>query len=280
MRPPLGREHRTGLPDLISAPQPCDQKGKNDGAGDQAASIKFSFRLVGNKPVLALRQPHEEKGRYNYGVKPVHSETRQGDVDPMRERHSKHERREQQRKSHALAFESAPEPREGKGIHHAAIQTPSARLASRSLVPRLGHVTLAEKQQQLIDDYLIIDDAQERLAAIVERARRVPSLPDAERTEPNRVRGCMSQAWITTAVADGICQFRSDADSPLVRGLLKLLCDLYSGASPAEVAGTEPVLLEKLGLTRNLSPTRLNGLSSVRAKIRDFAAAQAKSGAK
>ncbi len=134
-------------------------------------------------------------------------------------------------------------------------------------------MTLAEKQQQLIDDYGIIDDPQERLATIVDRARQIPPLPDNERTEANRVKGCVSLAWIVAETRDGRCHFRSDADSPLVRGLLKLLCDFYSGAPPAEVAATEPALLEKLGLARNLSPTRLNGLRSVRAKIRDFAAA-------
>jgi cysteine desulfuration protein SufE len=140
-------------------------------------------------------------------------------------------------------------------------------------------MTLAEKQQQLIDDYALIDDAQERLAAIVDGARKSPPLPDTARTEANRVKGCVSQAWIVAELREGRCQFRSDADSPLVRGLLKLVCDLYSGAWPAEVAATEPVLLEQLGLARNLSPTRLNGLRSVRAKIRDFATACAASGA-
>jgi cysteine desulfuration protein SufE len=136
-------------------------------------------------------------------------------------------------------------------------------------------VNLAEKQQQLIDDYTIIPDPQERLAAVVDQARRRPPLPDTERCEMHRVRGCVSQAWVVAEVRDGLCQFRCDADSPLVRGLLVLLCDLYSGAPPAEVAATEPVLLEQLGLDRNLSPTRLNGLRSVRAKIREFAAAAA-----
>jgi cysteine desulfuration protein SufE len=136
-------------------------------------------------------------------------------------------------------------------------------------------VTLAEKQQQLIADYAIIDDAQERLSAVVDRARHSPPLPETERTEANRVKGCVSQAWITAAVREGRCHFRSDADSPLVRGLLLLLCDFYSGAPPAEVAATEPALLEELGLARNLSPTRLNGLRSVRAKIREFALAAA-----
>jgi len=136
-------------------------------------------------------------------------------------------------------------------------------------------VTLADKQQQFIDDYAIIDDPQERLGAVVDRARRTPPLPDTERTEANRVKGCVSLAWVVGELRDGRCHFRSDADSPLVRGLLKLLCDFYSDAAPADVAATEPVFLEALGLARNLSPTRQNGLRSVRAKIREFASALA-----
>lgn len=132
-------------------------------------------------------------------------------------------------------------------------------------------MSLAEKQQQLVADYAIIDDPQERLAAVVDQARRRPPLPETERTEANRVKGCVSLAWVVGEVREGRCHFRSDADSPLVRGLLVLLCDFYSGASAAEVAATEPALIEQLGLDRNLSPTRLNGLRSVRARIRDFA---------
>lgn len=134
-------------------------------------------------------------------------------------------------------------------------------------------VSLVEKQTQLVADYGIIPDPQERLAAVVDQARKRPPLPDTERTEANRVKGCVSLAWVVGELRDGRCFFRSDADSPLVRGLLVLLCDFYSGATPADVAATEPALLEELGLARNLSPTRLNGLHSVRAKIREFAAA-------
>jgi len=135
-------------------------------------------------------------------------------------------------------------------------------------------VSLAEKQQQLVANYAIIDDPQERFAAVVDQARRRPPLPEPERTEANRVKGCVSLAWVVGEVREGRCHFRCDADSPLVRGLLVLICDFYSDATPAEVAATEPALIEQLGLDRNLSPTRLNGLRSVRARIRDFAAAQ------
>ncbi|MDD3179949.1 MAG: SufE family protein [Opitutaceae bacterium] len=134
-------------------------------------------------------------------------------------------------------------------------------------------MTLAERQQQLIDDYAVIEDAQERLGAVVDRARRLPPLPENERTEAHRVHSCISQAWVVGELRDGRCHFRADADSPLVRGLLALLCDLYSGATPAEIVAVEPKLLDDLGLSRSLSTTRLNGLRSVRARIRDLAAA-------
>lgn len=151
------------------------------------------------------------------------------------------------------------------------LKRPARGLASRRHSASLDGVTLAEKQRQFVADYTLIDDPQERLAALVDRARQIPPLPDTERTEANRVKGCVSLAWLVAETRDGRCHFRSDADSPLVRGLLKLLCDFYSGAPPAEVAATEPALLEELGLARNLSPTRLNGLKAAGATIRAFA---------
>jgi cysteine desulfuration protein SufE len=133
-------------------------------------------------------------------------------------------------------------------------------------------VTLPEKQQSIIDDLSVIENVQERLGVVVDRARARASLAATERTDANRVRGCVSLAWIVGELREGRCHFRSDADSPLVRGLLTLMCDFYTDASPAEVASVEPKLFEELGLTHSLSPTRQNGLRSVREKIRDFAA--------
>jgi cysteine desulfuration protein SufE len=124
-------------------------------------------------------------------------------------------------------------------------------LASRTEPCTVDLVNLAAKQQQMIEGLALIEDSQERLSAVVDRAKSRPLLSEAERTEANRVKGCVSLAWIIGEVREGRCLFRSDADSPLVRGLLILICDLYSGATPVEVAAVEPVLLETLGLAQN-----------------------------
>lgn len=134
-------------------------------------------------------------------------------------------------------------------------------------------MTLDEKQRRLIADLAVIPDAQERLAIVTGRAaRRCPPLAPGERVDANRVPGCVSAVWLAGGVCDGRLRLRAEADSPLVKGLVALLCELYDDTDPAEAAEVEPVVLEELRLDRSLSPTRRNGLAAVRARIRELAA--------
>jgi cysteine desulfuration protein SufE len=129
---------------------------------------------------------------------------------------------------------------------------------------------LQQKQQTLINDLNLIADPQERLAVVANRATGV-NLPERHKIDANRVPGCVSRVWLIGTLEDGRCRFQSDADSPVVKGLVALLCELYSGASPKEVSCLEPQLWAECGFDRLLSPTRLNGLKSVRARIRELA---------
>jgi cysteine desulfuration protein SufE len=132
-------------------------------------------------------------------------------------------------------------------------------------------MSLAEKQRRLIERYRLIEDQQERLAAVTTRGKKWPAPRDEERVDTNLVPGCSSRVWLIGEMSDGVCRFRMDADSPLVKGLAALLCELYDGEAAAEIASTEPEVFETLGLARVLSPTRLNGVAQIRAVIRNFA---------
>ena len=134
-------------------------------------------------------------------------------------------------------------------------------------------MTIREKQSALIARYSIIEDAHERLAAIVSRGGKWPGVGDAEKCEAHRVRGCVSQVWLAGGVDGAVCRFRMSADSPLVQGLAALICELYDGEPAEEIANVELELIEALGLARQLSPTRLDGLANIRRTIREFAAA-------
>lgn len=130
---------------------------------------------------------------------------------------------------------------------------------------------LLPRQSALLEEISLLDDPQERLAAVVDRIRRRPPLPPAERTAARLVPGCISQVWLLPSVRDGRCHFLADADSPLVRGLVLFLADFFDDATPAEILATDLDPLEHLGLLRTLSPTRRHGLASVLAALRTFA---------
>ncbi|MCC6414380.1 MAG: SufE family protein [Opitutaceae bacterium] len=130
---------------------------------------------------------------------------------------------------------------------------------------------MTDRQQQLLDDLNLIEDAQERLTIVVDRARKLPPLPDTQRTDAHRVPGCVSQVWLVGELRDGRCHFRCDADGPLVKGLVALLCDFFSHTAPADILAADTDPLAALDLLKNLSPTRRNGLAAVRAAIKRFA---------
>jgi cysteine desulfuration protein SufE len=125
----------------------------------------------------------------------------------------------------------------------------------------------------MVDDFAPLEDPHERLSAVIDRAKSLPPLPPADRTDAHRVRGCVSVVWLIGELRDGRCYFRSDAESPLVRGLVAFVADFFTGETPAEIAASEADPLAALDLLRNLSPTRRNGLASATKTIRDFARA-------
>lgn len=131
-------------------------------------------------------------------------------------------------------------------------------------------MSLDEKQQSLIDDLNIIHDPHERLNAVVSRGNAM-MLEDEHKIESNLVPGCVSRVWLHGELVDGRTRFICAADSPMVKGLAALLCELYTDADPSEVAVVEPRVWEACGFKKMLSPTRLNGLANMRGKIRAMA---------
>lgn len=131
---------------------------------------------------------------------------------------------------------------------------------------------LSEKQQELIDDYLIIEDLAERRTAIIAGGPKALPYPEEARTEDCRVHGCSSGVWVTGWLDEkGLCEFRTDSDSPAVKALAEMLCRLYSGFPPTEVVLEDPRFIHELGIDRFLTPTRLRGLGNVHGRVRQLA---------
>lgn len=125
-------------------------------------------------------------------------------------------------------------------------------------------------------DFALFADWEERYAHVIDLGRALAPLPDAAKTEANRVRGCASQVWLQTRHVDGRMRFVGDSDAHIVRGLVALVLRLFSDRTPEEILRFDPqAALARLGLDGALSPQRSNGLRAMIERIRREAAARA-----
>ena len=130
----------------------------------------------------------------------------------------------------------------------------------------------ASSHSDPLDDLEIVPDPQERLLWITERGRRATTFTAAERLPAHRVPGCVSAVWLIDELSNTQCRFRGDAEAPVLRGLVALLCRRVSGRSVAEVATDATDIVSRLQLERHLTPTRVNGLRAFQAHLRRLAA--------
>jgi cysteine desulfuration protein SufE len=132
-------------------------------------------------------------------------------------------------------------------------------------------MNLAEKKLQLTAELAALKSGQDRLALLVERARKQPPLASEGRTAEHLVPGCLAKLWFIPNYEDGLCYFACDSDSLVVKAIAGLLCEFYSGHAPAEILAHDPQFLAPLGITQHLTPNRRNALAKVWDRIREFA---------
>jgi cysteine desulfuration protein SufE len=122
---------------------------------------------------------------------------------------------------------------------------------------------------------LLGDDWEERFGYIISLGKELPDMPEEAKTEENRVQGCQSKAWLIAHTLPGPeprLEFLADADAFIVRGLIAILLLAYSHRTAREILAFDiEGLFSKLGLDRQLTPARSNGLHSMVKKMQAIA---------
>ena len=137
---------------------------------------------------------------------------------------------------------------------------------------------MARSIDDLVEDFELFEDLEERYRYIVDLGKKLPPMPEEEKVEDNKVRGCMSQVWMTSQVDDSTnpstLSFRADSDAFIVKGLIAILLELYSGRTPQEITELDATeALTRLGLESHLSPNRRNGFVAMVGRIKSEAQA-------
>ena len=131
----------------------------------------------------------------------------------------------------------------------------------------------APEIDDIIENFALLDDWDDRYRYVIELGRGLVPLPDADRNDANKVPGCTSQVWLATKVQPGssgpVLNFIGDSDAHIVRGLVAILLTMVSGRPARDVLAADPIaLFETLGLREHLTPQRSNGFRSMVNRIK------------
>jgi cysteine desulfuration protein SufE len=129
-------------------------------------------------------------------------------------------------------------------------------------------------------DFALLDDWEDRYRYLIELGRDLPPLPEALRTDANKVRGCASQVWLASdsepqgAGKPPTLHFQGDSDAHIVRGLIAILFAMFDGKPADEILRADArAVFSGLGLAEHLTPQRSNGFFSMVERIRNDAQA-------
>ena len=127
--------------------------------------------------------------------------------------------------------------------------------------------------QEIAENLQFLDDWEERYRYLIELGQALPKLPPDERSEANKVNGCMSQVWLKgePQQQDGqtVIHYRGESDAMIVQGLVAILLALYSDRPAKEIAQIDAIaVFDELGLREHLTTQRSNGLVAMVNRIR------------
>jgi cysteine desulfuration protein SufE len=128
---------------------------------------------------------------------------------------------------------------------------------------------IEETLADLIEDFEVLEDWEQRIAYVIDLGKDLSPLPDADRIEANKVPGCAAQVWLATGRDGDLLTFRADSDSAISKGNVALLLRLYSGRAPNDILAFDAKgALDRLGLPQALTRQRANGLNAMVGRIR------------
>jgi cysteine desulfuration protein SufE len=118
--------------------------------------------------------------------------------------------------------------------------------------------------KDVLDAFELLDNWEARYEFIGDLSRELLPLAESEKIDANLVKGCSTQTWLIGSLTPGdpaVIEYRADAETPLVRGLVALLLVPFQRKPPQDVLDTDARdYIAKLGLAEHLSGNRRVGM--------------------
>ena len=122
--------------------------------------------------------------------------------------------------------------------------------------------TLKEHADSLSQIY-DLEGEEGQFEYLIEVGKNGGSLSVEDKTEDNKMSGCLAQVWIKRSVVENKNYFEGDSDALIVKGLVKIITELFSGLSSKEIKEIRHDIVNDLGLGPSLSARRQVGMMAM-----------------
>ena len=134
-------------------------------------------------------------------------------------------------------------------------------------------MTIQEIQNEIIDEFSMFDDWEERYQYMIDLGKTLPLIDNAHKTDDNIIKGCQSKVWVHADMDNNKVAFTADSDAIITKGIIAILIRAFSNQHPTAILEANTDFIDKIGLKEHLSPTRANGLVSMIKQLKMYAIA-------
>ncbi len=122
---------------------------------------------------------------------------------------------------------------------------------------------IEEIENEIVEEFEMFDDWMQKYEHIIDLGKSLPMIEEKYKTEDKIIKGCQSRVWLHSELINGKVVFTADSDAIITKGMVALMIRVLSDHTPDEIINAQLEFINKIGLTKHLSPTRSNGLVSM-----------------
>ncbi len=132
-------------------------------------------------------------------------------------------------------------------------------------------MSIADKQQEILEELSFFPDWQERYEYVIGLGRKLQPMPEETKTPGNLIKGCQSQVWLDARSSGGKVHYLADSDSVITKGMIALFVRVLDGETPDAILSADLSFIDRTGLKEHLAPTRANALNLMATQMKQRA---------
>jgi|TARA_B100000073_G_C23609319_1_gene523849 cysteine desulfuration protein SufE len=114
-----------------------------------------------------------------------------------------------------------------------------------------------------LNQILEIEGEEGQFEYLIDYGKKSSCFSEIDKNEKNLMSGCLAKVWLKTYKKNEKNFFEGDSDALIVKGLVKIIAEVFSGLSTEEIKNVRHDIVNQLGLGPSLSARRQVGMMAM-----------------